>query len=392
MSKSKAGTGGSMAAGTGAGGALSLERALECATRARVPLLVWGPPGVGKSAAISGWAQQRGLACWTVIASLREPADFGGLPIVGKGADGEPSVAFAPPRFAQEAARQGGVIFLDELTTAPPAVQAALLRAVVDKAFGDLEMDPDKVTIVAAANPPEVAAGGWDLAPPLANRFLHHFLKLDPKSWVEEFPAYWGNVPTVSFQSRGIAERDWSEARSLVAAFLRARPHLLLSVPKDESGRGGAWPSPRSWDYASRLLACCGNRPEDALPLIAGCVGDGPAVELCHWLWELDLPDPDALLSRPDTYKHPDRGDKAYAVLSAVSQRALADLTVKRWSAAWRIFARAAEAGGADVAAAAVRSLARAKMDREDLPLPAKELLPFMPVLRAAGLLAPAAA
>ncbi|MGC4042913.1 MAG: hypothetical protein QM758_03845 [Armatimonas sp.] len=126
----------------------SLEFLLDHALRTRVAPLLWGPPGVGKSAAIVAWAKKRGLRCWTVLASVREPADFGGLPILGApvetgiGSEPVPSVGFAPPRFALEAARDGGVIFLDELTTAPPAVQAALLRAVVDRAFGDLELDP----------------------------------------------------------------------------------------------------------------------------------------------------------------------------------------------------------------------------------------------------------
>ena len=60
----------------------SLSSALDLATRTQVPLLIWGSPGVGKSAAVRYWASQRGLECWTVIASLREPSDFSGLPVV----------------------------------------------------------------------------------------------------------------------------------------------------------------------------------------------------------------------------------------------------------------------------------------------------------------------
>src|SRR3954469_11185454 len=102
---------------------MRLEQSLDLTLVARVPLLVWGSPGVGKTATIRAWAQRRKLRCWTVVASLREPADFGGLPIVDH--DGPldsnepagPRVTFAPPRFAVEAAAEGGVIFLDELTT-----------------------------------------------------------------------------------------------------------------------------------------------------------------------------------------------------------------------------------------------------------------------------------
>jgi hypothetical protein len=213
-----------------------------------------------------------------------------------------PAVRFAPPRFAVEADREGGVIFLDELTTAPPAVQAALLRAVVDKAFGDLELDPDRVTLVAAANPPSEAAGGWDLAPPLANRFTHQTYTLSPETWTEEFPGYWGQPPALSFGGEALPEEDWSPSRSLVAGFLRARPHLLLKVPGEASARGQAWPSPRSWDFASRLhggLQRAGAAMNEILPLLAGCVGDGPALEFLNWVRELDLPDPEELLAHP---------------------------------------------------------------------------------------------
>jgi hypothetical protein len=368
-----------------------LERLLDQATVARLSVLVWGPPGVGKSAAIHAWAEHRGLQCWTVIASLREPSDFGGLPVVSGHADGQaglPGVSFVPPRFAVEASRHGGVIFLDELTTAPPAVQAALLRAVVDRAFGDLELDPGKVTVVAAANPPEQAAGGWDLAPPLANRFVHCTYDLAPLDWVEEFPGYWGQPPELAFGGKRLAEGAWAKARAMVASFIRARPLLLLQVPKEECERGRAWPSPRTWDFASRLLAFSGGRAsEHLIPLLEGCVGSGPALEFATWLRELDLPDPEKLLAAPGEYRHPARSDQAYAVLSAVAQAAIANLAPDRWLAAWTILAAAAEAGGADVAAASARRLALAR--KADLPLPVEQLTAFFPVLEAAGLLAP---
>jgi hypothetical protein len=373
---------------------MQLDTKLDLSLISRVPLLVWGPPGAGKTATIRAWAERRKLRSWTVVASLREPADFGGLPIVdhdGRLAGNEPTgprVTFAPPRFAVEAAAEGGVIFLDELTTAPPAVQAALLRAVVDRAFGDLELDPSRVAIVAAANPPSDAAGGWDLAPPLANRFAHVRFELSPNDWTEAFPGYWGCPPALTFDGRAVDQRRWGRARSLVAAFLRARPSLLLQLPADVSQRGEAWPSPRTWDYASRLIAAAEQRRvglTDVLPLLAGCVGEGPAMELAAWARDLDLPDPEELLADPARYRHPDRGDQAYAVISAVCQAAIGDLTPERWLAAWTVLASAASAGSPDVAAAAARALARER--RDGLPLPTRQITPFLPVLEAAGLL-----
>src|SRR5262249_40441359 len=100
--------------------------ALGVAVAARVPALLWGAPGTGKTSTIRAMAEKMGWPCETVIASIREPSDFAGLPVVvGDG------VRFAPPGWARPLAEAGhGLLFLDELSTAPPAVQAALLRVV----------------------------------------------------------------------------------------------------------------------------------------------------------------------------------------------------------------------------------------------------------------------
>ena len=151
--------------------------ALGVAVAARVPVLLWGAPGTGKTSAIRAMAGAMGLPCETVIASIREPSDFAGLPIVVGG-----EVRFAPPAWARRLAEAGhGVLFLDELSTAPPAVQAALLRVVLERAVGDLTL-PDAVAVVAAANPPEQAADGWDLSAPLANRLCHLAWQTEPRS------------------------------------------------------------------------------------------------------------------------------------------------------------------------------------------------------------------
>ena len=135
--------------------------ALAVAVAARVPVLLWGAPGTGKTSVIRAMADAAGLPCETVIASIREPSDFAGLPVVAGGA-AEPHVTFAPPAWAVSLARAGtGLAFFDEISTAPPAVQAALLRVVLERTVGDLAL-PDAVSVVAAANPPEQAADGGD--------------------------------------------------------------------------------------------------------------------------------------------------------------------------------------------------------------------------------------
>src|SRR4051794_27598857 len=220
--------------------------ALGVAVAARVPVLLWGAPGTGKTSALRAMAEARGWPCEVVIASIREPSDFAGLPVVVEG-----GVRFAPPTWARRLAAAGhGLLFLDELSTAPPAVQAALLRVVLERVVGDLEL-PEAVAVVAAANPPDQAADGWDLSPPLANRFCHLDWDIDPRTFARGlaagFPA--PVVPDLPAQW----ESRLPLTNGLVAAFALIRPQLVCAPPSDRAAAGRGWPSPRSWEMAARL-------------------------------------------------------------------------------------------------------------------------------------------
>lgn len=355
--------------------------ALALAVQARVPALLWGAPGTGKTSYILALGRALGLPVEVVIASIREPSDFAGLPVVR-----ESGVVMEPPAWARRLASSGkGILFLDEISTAPPAVQAALLRVVLDRVVGDLPLPPG-VAVVAAANPPEQAAGGWDLSAPLANRFCHLSWGVDPREWADGMVQGWPEPPIPRLPEGW--ESGVMTSRALVAAFIRHRPHLLLQVPQSEEQAGKAWSSPRSWEMAARLLAAAqaaGAGEDVEASLAAGCVGEGPALEFLAWRRELDLPDPEDVLADPDGFVLPARGDQAYAVLAAVVAAAVSRLTRERWLAAWRVLARAAEQGVKDVAAAAARSLAQAQ--KPGLPLPTKELREFIPLLQKAGVM-----
>jgi ATPase family associated with various cellular activities (AAA) len=353
--------------------------ALTVAVAARVPVLLWGAPGTGKTSAIRAMAAAAGLPCETVIASIREPSDFAGLPVVvGQG------VRFAPPAWAQRLAAAGrGLLFLDELSTAPPAVQAALLRVVLERVVGDLDL-PAEVAVVAAANPPEQAADGWDLSAPLANRLCHLTWEINPRVVADGLAGGWAppRVPELT----GNWEAAEIMARGLVAAFLRVRPVLACAPPTDPATAGRGWPSPRTWEMTARLWAAAdaaGAGGETRSALVRGCVGDGAGAEFLTWLAEMDLPDPEAALADPASFVLPERADRAYAALAAVTAAVTADLTPERWTAGWQVLGTAAT-GAADVAAAAARVLARHRPDGAPLP---PEIRLFAPVLRDAGLL-----
>ena len=354
-------------------------QALGVAIAARVPVLLWGAPGTGKTSAIRALAEAMGWPCETVIASIREPSDFAGLPVVGD--DGR--VRFAPPLWADHLAEERrGLLFLDEISTAPPAVQAALLRVVLERVVGDVAL-PEEVVVVAAANPPEQSADGWDLSAPLANRFCHLEWAVDAGAFAEGitggFPA--PVVPPLP--------SDWKSelplAHGLVAAFVRIRPMLACAPPDDAAGAGRGWPSPRTWEMAAQLWTAAGAAgagPDVRAALVRGALGDGTGVEFLSWVEEMDLPDPESVLADPDAFDLPTRGDRLYAVLSSVVAAVTANATSERWFAAWRVLGRAGE-GTPDVAAMAARVLVRCRPEGTSLP---REIKLFLPLLRQAGL------
>ncbi|MFE6761457.1 AAA family ATPase [Streptomyces sp. NPDC057689] len=359
--------------------------ALALAVTANQPVLLWGEPGIGKSAGLEQLAAGLGLELETVIASVHEPSDFAGLPVVGDD-PATTGVPMAPPDWAVRLARRGqGLLFFDELSSAPPAVQAALLRVVLERRVGSLKL-PDGVRVVAAANPPSSAADGWHLSPPLANRFVHLHWTHDPRTVARGMAGTWPEaaVPVVDpARTAGAVAR----ARGAVSGFLTARPGLVHHLPEDAESRGRAWPSPRTWDMALRLLAtgyATGTGREALAAALTGAVGDGAGIELLSYLENLDLPDPDRVLADPDAFALPDRGDRQLAFLIAVVAAVQAELTRPRWEAGWAVLAKAVAAGVPDVAARAAVDLA--SMRDTDWPVP-EGIDAFLELLRLSGAL-----
>lgn len=284
---------------------------LRAARKSGVPVYLTGAPGVGKTALIRALAEESGEALHILIGSTMDPIELSGLPVLTTlpGSD-EPVARNTAPHWAADLRNKGkGILFLDELTTAPPAVQAAMLTLLQGRTVGEYKL-PDDVFIIAAGNPPEVAADGQELAAPLANRLIHIEYTPDKEDWFTGMALAWGN-PNISDEERG-----W---RNLITAFLRSQPNLTNAMPDGEAA-GGAWPSFRSWDNAAKTLGCLPPSEKAAANMIlTGLVGADAALTFSTWHRNLKLPNYKEIIASPERFKWENFSvDQVYAILSIV--------------------------------------------------------------------------
>ena len=261
------------------------------------PVMLWGPPGVGKSQMIAQVAARHRAPVIDVRLSQMEPSDLRGIPFrVGD------LVEWAIPALLPAVARHGerGVLFLDEITSAAPTVSAAAYQLILDRRLGEYRV-PDGWAIFAAGNRQGDRGVTYSMPAPLANRFSHFTVDVHLDDWVA-----WA-------YANAIDER--------VIAFLRFRPELLFDF--DPAHNPVAFPSPRSWEFAHRALQKFGDRPGLLLAALQACVGPAAGIELKAFIDNLDnLPDIDAIV-RGEPVPVPREIDLQYAVAAALVSRAI---------------------------------------------------------------------
>ncbi|MBX7213481.1 MAG: MoxR family ATPase [Thermoflexales bacterium] len=193
------------------------------ARQVKLSLMIWGPPGIGKSSIVAQTATARKIGFIDLRLSQLAPTDLRGLPVARNGVS-----RWYPPEFLPRSG--AGVLFLDEINLAPPTMQGMAQQLILDRRVGNYVVPPGWF-IWAAGNRSEDRAAVFDMPAPLANRFLH----LDTQPDLDSFKAY--------ALKAGLHEQ--------IIAFLAFRPNLLHKLDAQQP----AWPSPRSWAMASQLHA-----------------------------------------------------------------------------------------------------------------------------------------
>jgi hypothetical protein len=261
------------------------------------PVMLWGPPGVGKSQMVAQVAARHGVPVIDIRLSQMEPSDLRGIPFRTDG-----QVEWAVPALLPDSKRHGarGILFLDEITSAPPAVSAAAYQLILDRRLGEYQV-PEDWAIFAAGNRQGDRGVTYTMPAPLANRFSHFEVDTNLDDWVS-----WA-------YANGIDER--------VIGFLRFRPELLFDF--DPTHNPVAFPSPRSWEFAHRGLQKFCDHPELLQGTLQACVGPAAGVELHAFVNSLDqMPDLDAIIAGEEVAV-PEEIDLQYAVAAALVGRAI---------------------------------------------------------------------
>jgi MoxR-like ATPase len=363
-----------------------------------LPLLLWGEPGVAKTSVVEEVCARFGLPCETLSPGERGEGAFGVVPVPTTNG----VLSYPRPDWTEKFDKLGrGVVFVDELTTAAPAIQAPLLGLFLARRVGGYQL-PGGVRTMAAANPPELAAGGYELASSLANRVGHVEW---PKPSTEEHVAFMlrGDADTETEATldaeteEARVEKAWPEtfarSRGLEVAFITRRPHLKNQCPKAEDPKASrAWASDRAWEAATRAHASAsvhGLAQAEREEFVASFIGEGVAGEWFAFEQEQDLADPAMVLDGKEKFTHTSsRLDRTAALLAgcaALVTPTKAPKRKERADAMWSLLATLiTHKSDMDVFVPACKAMCSAKLfDSQDVTPVMKTVLPL---LKASGI------
>lgn len=325
-----------------------------------LPVLFEGEPGGGKSAVIEAYFNRCSMPGEILSPSERGEGAFGVVPVPTKGGFMTyPRPDWTAKMDVSESNPRGmGLVFVDEVTSAPPILQAPVMGLVCRKTIGSHKLGPH-VRVIGACNPPDVAANGYDLAAPLANRF--GWMKWENPS-VDQHVTYM--LGAAGGQSEApidaMAEEDrvmalWGEAFAravgLETAFLQSQADFKNKCPKVGSPKASrAWPSDRTWEYATRAYASAlvHNLSEtDRDELVTGFIGAEAFEAFATFIENTDLPNVADVLDGKVSFKpHPSRLDKTAAVLNSATALVTPQSSHRRKERTEALWKLLAEVGG----------------------------------------------
>lgn len=264
-------------------------------TRQR-PAFVWGPVGAGKSDIVAAVAKDLKVELRDVRLNLIDPVDLRGFPVV-RGTGKNQTMAFVPPDFLPSKGK--GILFLDEMNSAPQSVQAAAYQLILNRKLGDYEL-PEGWAVIAAGNRSTDRSVVNAQPAALANRFVHIDFEVDADDWYA-----WATQNNVS---------------DITRAFIKFRPNLLHSF--DPAANPRAFPTPRSWVFVDDVIQS-GLSTDTEFELIKGTVGEGAAGEYIAFArLARDLPTAEEILAAPTKARVPTAPAAQYAVVTMLDKRA----------------------------------------------------------------------
>lgn len=265
---------------------------LDTLIGADIPVFIHGSPGIGKSYIVAEVAKKHNLELVDVRLSQMDPVDLRGVPSIR-----DEQTVWMPPVFFPKDPNSSGVLFLDELNSAPPSVQAAIYQLVLNRKMGEYAL-PGGWRIICAGNRISDRGVVFRLPTPLANRMVH----LSVEARFEDFKLF--------------AIREG--LHPFVIGFLGFRPDLLTSEPVSEDDSNPAFATPRSYHMLSNVLKHTSD-PAKIAPLIYGLIGYGAGIEFLSYVKVYEkLPDVSAIYR--GEYPNIDKSEPAllYALVSAM--------------------------------------------------------------------------
>lgn len=270
-----------------------------------VPYLI-GSPGVGKSSIMQQIAKNNKLKYVDIRLAQSDPTDLSGMPFV---IDSGKRMDFIPPsHFPLEGddipnGYEGWLINFDEINSAPPAVQVAAYKVLLDREVGQHKIH-ERVRMVAAGNLVTDRAVVNRLGTAMQSRLIHFQLEVSSDDWI-----------------------DWALTHDIdlrVVSFIRFRPELLHKF--DPNHTDVTFPTPRTWEFVSTQLKLkgwekFGDKPHHLINII-GTIGQGAAIEFKAFL-ELfnELPDPDMIIIDPVKSPVPSEPGSLYALTTLLQHK-----------------------------------------------------------------------